>query len=124
MPLTRYRPPEDAREPHRFARWLRALWGVDVSGVYVIRDASTRETLYVGESHSGRLYDTITRHLQSWRTGHQSGQSYERTEVEIAIEVTRRNEALERQNDFIADLLPRDNRYRPDAVIDDDEVPF
>lgn len=122
MALTRYRAPEDSRDATRFARWLRALWGIDVSGVYVIRDARSRAPLYVGESHTGRLYDTITRHLQSWRTGHQAGQSYERTEVEIAIEVTRRDDAIERQDELIADLIPRDNRYRPS--LDDAEVPF
>ena len=30
-----------------------------------IRDASTKRTLYVGSSN-GKLYDTLTRHFQTW----------------------------------------------------------
>jgi hypothetical protein len=52
----------------RYPDWVRALDGK--SGVYVIkqiqRDGS-EEVVYVGESHSGRLYDTLTRHLQTVR---------------------------------------------------------
>ena len=35
------------------------------SGVYVIREGS--EIVYVGESHTNRLYDTLTRHFQQVR---------------------------------------------------------
>jgi hypothetical protein len=44
--------------------WVRALKGK--AGVYIIRDATTHECLYVGSS-AGRLYDTLTRHFQVWR---------------------------------------------------------
>ncbi len=38
-----------------FADWLRALRGVGANGVYLIRDARSREMLYIGESHTGRV---------------------------------------------------------------------
>ena len=44
--------------------WVRALKGK--AGVYVIREIETREIVYVGSS-AGRLYDTLTRHFQTWR---------------------------------------------------------
>lgn len=52
----------------RYPDWIRALDGK--SGVYVIREIQrdgSAETVYVGESHSGRLYDTLTRHFQTVR---------------------------------------------------------
>jgi hypothetical protein len=59
-----YRPVGASGEP--YPEWVRALDGK--SGVYVIREIQrdgSEETVYVGESHTGRLYDTLTRHLQS-----------------------------------------------------------
>ena len=47
-----------------YPQWVRDLKGK--SGVYVIRDATSHEILYVGSS-SGRLYDTLTRHFQTVR---------------------------------------------------------
>jgi hypothetical protein len=47
-----------------YPQWVRDL--KQKSGVYLIRDATTHELLYVGSS-SGRLYDTLTRHFQSVR---------------------------------------------------------
>lgn len=57
-----YRPVGARGEP--YPQWVRDLKGK--SGVYLIRDASTHELLYVGSS-TRRLYDTLTRHLQSVR---------------------------------------------------------
>lgn len=34
------------------------------SGVYVLRDRTTKRVLYVGESHTNRLYRTLLRHFQ------------------------------------------------------------
>jgi hypothetical protein len=124
--LSSYRPPEDARDPRRFARWLRALWGTGASGVYVIRDARTLDVLYVGESHTGRLYDTLTRHFQVW-PGRQSRQTYERTSVDVAIAVVPARAAVSRQNELIERLEPRHNVWYPASAIDsagDDEIPF
>jgi len=58
-----YRPVGERGED--YPEWLRNLRGS--SGVYVIRDARTSEVLYVGESHSGRVYETLTRHFQEVR---------------------------------------------------------
>ncbi len=58
-----YRPVGEVAEP--YPDWVRALRGH--SGVYVIRDRASGETLYVGESHTGRLYQTLTRHFQEVR---------------------------------------------------------
>lgn len=44
---------------------LAKLSGEDASGAYVIEVAG--EVLYVGSSHKGALYGTITRHFQAWR---------------------------------------------------------
>lgn len=47
-----------------YPEWVRALKGK--AGVYIIREIETREVVYVGSSE-GRLYDTLTRHFQTWR---------------------------------------------------------
>jgi murein DD-endopeptidase MepM/ murein hydrolase activator NlpD len=44
--------------------WVRAL--KNKAGVYVIRDRTSREIVYVGSS-AGTLYDTLTRHFQTVR---------------------------------------------------------
>ncbi len=38
-----------------FADWIRELRARHASGVYLIRDARTREMLYIGESHTSRV---------------------------------------------------------------------
>ena len=50
-----------------YAPQLVKLRGRKASGVYAIFDARSRRLLYIGESHTGRLYDTITRHFRAWR---------------------------------------------------------
>jgi excinuclease UvrABC nuclease subunit len=45
-------------------KWDAALASVqNESGVYVLRDRESGEVLYVGESHTGRLYRTMLRHF-------------------------------------------------------------
>jgi hypothetical protein len=61
-----YRPLGETGTP--YPPWVRALKGK--SGVYVIRELKrdgSSQIVYVGESHSGRLYNTLTRHFQSVR---------------------------------------------------------
>ena len=65
-----------------FADWIDALRGH--SGVYLIRDARTREIVYIGESHTNRLFETMTRHLYVWN-GRGSGPSYHPAVVEMAV---------------------------------------
>src|SRR5262249_48821307 len=52
----------------RYPAWVRALRGK--SGVYLIRERQRDDSnpiVYIGESHTARLYQTLTRHFQTWR---------------------------------------------------------
>jgi len=60
------------------------LRGRELSGVYLIRDSRSHQILYIGESHTGRLYETMTRHLYSWN-GKGAGPSYKPKLVEMAV---------------------------------------
>ncbi|MFT3695816.1 MAG: peptidoglycan DD-metalloendopeptidase family protein [Kofleriaceae bacterium] len=111
--------------------WVRALRGK--AGVYVIRDATTHECLYVGSS-TGRLYGTLTRHFQTWRRwkkywkdqygeGADPGLTYPRAAIEVAVRLTSPSDALDDEMRTIARLRPRDNQIgQPDPAADD--VPF
>jgi hypothetical protein len=104
-----------------YPEWLRQLKGV--SGVYVIRERDrdgTPVVVYVGESHSDRLYDTLTRHFQDWRRyksfwsgqyaeGHDPGLTYDRSRVEVAVKVTSPSVAVDEEARLIRRLAPRDN---------------
>jgi hypothetical protein len=100
-------------------------------------DGST-EIVYVGQSSTGRLYQTLTRHLQSWRrakrfwsgqfTGSQShdpGLTYDRARISVAVRVVPAARALDEEARLIARLRPRDNLIGqpPDAEADE-AVPF
>jgi hypothetical protein len=91
-----------------FADWLHNLRGHD--GVYLIRDARTRDVLYVGESHTGRLFETLTRHLYAWN-GKGSGPSYRPELVQVAVVVaeTPLDNPVADQYALIRELEPRDN---------------
>lgn len=99
----------------RYAPWLDDL--TDKSGVYAIIDAGTRAVLYIGESHSGQLRDTITRHFRRWRidpstdaTGRRrGGTTYDRQAVMVAHIVTPADKAIDAQYREIERLKPRDN---------------
>jgi hypothetical protein len=92
-----------------YPEWLREL--SKRSGAYAIRKRDGGEVLYVGESHTDRLYKTITRHFQHW-DGYTAGTTYRRGDVEIAVETTPAARAMRRQLDWIETLEPRDNRRR------------
>lgn len=123
-----WRPMGNAGEP--YPAWVRALKGK--SGVYAIRRVGwlTSEVVYVGESHTGNLYKTLTRHFQAWRRGKKwwfgqyvpeqtdPGHTYERSKVEVAVKVAPASRAVSLQEDWIARLKPRDN------VQQVEEVPF
>jgi hypothetical protein len=112
-----YRPIGDRGDP--YPEWVRNLRGR--SGVYVIRErAGDARTVYVGESHTGRLYETLTRHFQDWRRwkrfwrgqygeGHDPGLTYPRGTVEVAVRITSPNTALDEEARLIRRLRPRDN---------------
>jgi excinuclease UvrABC nuclease subunit len=105
---------------------LRALFHERASGVYAIRDRESGEVLYVGESHTGRLYHTLTRHFQRWgrqgkryknRNGaNDPGVTYGRGDVEVRWMVTPAGAALRWEARWIATLAPRDNVREADAA--------
>lgn len=92
-----------------YPAWLRALRGR--SGVYVVRELGwfgPGSIAYVGESHSGRLYQTLTRHFQRWR-GPTSGPTFDRADVEVAVAVTKARHAVAAQNALIRKHRPTEN---------------
>lgn len=78
------------------------------NGVYALADLSGR-VLYVGESHTGRLYDTLTRHLRHWFKAGQWQPHYDRNKIQIAWRATRADEAQTEEALLIAHYKPRDN---------------
>ena len=127
-PLT-YRPVGARGE--RYPAWVQALRGA--SGVYVIRERDTEGdpiVVYVGESHTGRLYQTLTRHFQDWRRykgfwrgqyaeGHDPGMTYPRDRVDVATRVMSGADAIDEERRLIRRLKPRDN-----LIGQPEEVPF
>jgi hypothetical protein len=125
-----YRPIGDSGEA--YPDWIRALKGK--AGVYVIRDLESHETVYVGSS-AGRLYDTLTRHFQTWRRwkgfwrgqygeGHDPGLTYDRDSVEVAVRITSPSKSLDEEMRLIRRLKPRDNLIGQADRIAEDAVPF
>ncbi len=102
----------------RFALWLIALKGH--SGAYVIRSRKNGKVLYVGESHTGRLADTLRRHFNEWndKTG-RAHFVYDPAKVEVAIRRCTAKRASSVQDSLIARLHPRDNSQCKEC-----EVPF
>jgi hypothetical protein len=101
-----------------YPRWLRDLIGEH--GIYIIKEGST--IVYIGESHAGRLYGTITRHFQRWTRSkdyhkgqyveatNDPGLTYDRAACRVAYYVTKTGEsAIEMQDRAIAHFEPRDN---------------
>ena len=132
-----YRPIGGSGE--RYPDWLRALRGK--SGVYIIRERQrdgSNPVVYVGESHAGRLYQTLTRHFQTWRrhkkfwsgqyTGsqtHDPGLTYKRARCTVAVRVLPAERALHEEARLIVRLRPRDNLVgQPDELAGDEVVPF
>lgn len=132
--------PVVAEGSRRYSRALAELRGVRVSGVYVLVDGLTGQALYVGESHSGRLFETITRHFRQWQAAgvyangrRAGGVSYERSRVLVAWRVVEPEYVSALQWAEILRLNPRDNERMDmpsevrQAVADGgafDEVPF
>lgn len=113
--------------------WLQRIKGS--SGVYVIRQRDRDGDpviVYVGESHSGRLYETLTRHLQGWRRwksfwkdqyaeGHDPGLTYPRESVDVAVRVTSASDAIDEEARLIHRLRPRDNLL---GNLPEEDAPF
>ena len=64
--------------------------------------------LYIGESHTGRLYSTLLRHFQRWK-GPTAGPRLPVSKVEVAIIRTPADKAVETQNALIAEYRPELN---------------
>lgn len=141
IPMRRAASPRNARLAYRpvgargdpYPAWLRAVKGE--SGVYVIRErdpAGEPVIVDVGQSSAGKLYETLTRHLQSWRRwkgfwrgqygeGHDPGLTYDRASVDVAVRVLPASRALDEEARLIRTLRPRDNLI---GRVPEDEVPF
>ncbi|MBX9736633.1 MAG: hypothetical protein K2X32_06875 [Phycisphaerales bacterium] len=127
-----------------YAPHLAKLRGKRLSGVYAILSKRAGTVLYVGESHSARLYDTITRHFRAWerparlkyaggRT--RGGVTYDRADVLVGYTITNPDDAPELQYGEIARLAPRDNevmcetdrcaavKWKPEPTTVDPEPP-
>lgn len=127
-----YRPIGRSGEP--YPTWVRELRGK--SGAYVIKAVGmfSSTVVYVGESHTGRLYETMTRHFQAWSrqkgfwfglfspSDNDPGTTYDREACEVAIRITSKGAALDEQAILIRKLKPRDNVLG--VGIDADPVPF
>lgn len=103
----------------RYPSWMNRAR--EKSGVYIIRrrGVPAGEVLYIGESHSGKLYETMTRHFQRW-SGNTAGPSYPRQEVWVAFRACPASKAVAWQNRLICEMNPRDNELRTGC----EEVPF
>ena len=108
--MARYRWRSPLADDGGFADWIYDLRGH--SGVYLIRDARTREIVYIGESHTRRLFETLTRHLYAWN-GRGAGPSYHPAVVEIAVLVaeTPLDDPVADQYGLIQRHEPRDNIF-------------
>lgn len=107
-----------------YPAWIRGLR--HSNGVYLFRDRRTGEIAYIGESHSSRLYSTLTRHFQEWTNAYDTaGTTYGREEVDIAVIMVPAHHAIHLQNELICTLVPRDNRLQCAQIFgldDDDEI--
>lgn len=100
----------------RYHHHLAELRAYEVSGVYAIV-GPRGAVLYVGESHTGRLYDTITRHFRKWRIDPENdrlgrrrgGTTYDRNAVRVVYLITEAADAQDVQYAEIQRLKPRDN---------------
>lgn len=92
-----------------FAPWVNALR--NSSGAYVIRRKGDHRVLYIGESHTGRLADTIKRHFYPWRDDQSRKHFTARAgAVQVAVRVTPQNAAVSTQNKLIDRLNPEHNK--------------
>jgi hypothetical protein len=100
----------DAEDPRQFAPWVRALR--NRNGVYLI--VQDDQAHYVGVSYSGKLYGTLTRHVQNWsRRGSQAytGPVFDRFAILVAVEIIDDpQEAQRRERDWIHRFSPLLNR--------------
>jgi len=121
------------RSGERYPAWVQDLRGH--SGVYILRERQvdgTMPVVYVGSS-IGALYETTTRHFQSWSRGkkfwrghhtksgdHDPGLTYDRGTIDAAVILTEADDARRVEYATIERLAPRDNLIGQAAPADDD----
>lgn len=101
-------------------RYPAAMPPMGISGVYAIADADGK-VLYVGESHSGRLRDTLSRHWREWSCDGNCP-TYQRGRIQVAWYRTHARDTLDVEAYLITHYQPEDNELVPDDY--DDEPPF
>ncbi|NBU16713.1 MAG: hypothetical protein EBS48_06825 [Actinobacteria bacterium] len=106
--------------------WNRALLAAmdGRSGVYAVRDATTKRTLYVGESHTDRMWRTLLRHFQDptgkfAARGEWTNATPERLEVRAWFTRADKVETECREADTIERLKPLHNRTSGVCARDD-----
>lgn len=122
MALSEFRP---IRAKKGYAPWVAETAGAH--GVYVIRERArggkAAVVLYVGESHTHRLRETLQRHFQQW-TGKTAGPTFDASTTEVAMEVfLDGNDAIRCQNRLIRSLRPTHNVLVPDEDADRSDAP-
>ena len=112
-------------------RGKQRAWNPDLaryngaSGVYVLRDRTSREVLYVGESHTGRLYRTLLHHFHDPKGRFEALSEWVHRapeRLEVLVFETSASEALEAEQEAIAHYEPRINKA--EAEISEDDIPF
>jgi hypothetical protein len=104
-----------------YALWLSRTAGAN--GVYIIRKRATRSNkkpviLYVGESHTHRLRETLQRHFQQWK-GETAGPTFDAARTEVAIEIFLiGDDAIRKQNQLIRRFRPVHNIVVPEPEAD------
>lgn len=117
MALSNFRP---IRGKVEYALWLAKTAGAN--GVYVIRQKARKgqkgKILYIGESHTHRLRETLQRHYQDWN-GKTAGPTFNASRTEVAIEIfLLGDDAIRRQNELIRKHKPQYNTVIPDVEND------
>ncbi len=107
-------------------RWNPALLRAmdHQSGVYAVRDGKTKKVLYVGESHTGRMWRTLLRHFQDptgrfARRGEWTRASADGLEARAWFTAQNKEIAECKEADLIAELRPLHNRSDGVCAADD-----
>lgn len=118
-------------ELKRAGKWNAQLRELvkEKSGAYVVRSTLTDEFLYVGESHSGQLWKTLTRHFHARESFRREGRdgaptrwTYGRPDlVEVSVWITRADQAVSVQDRLIERFLPTYNVVIPAGMADREE---
>lgn len=114
---------EIGKDGDPWPEWLRTTYKSQC-GVYAIKEHG--KVVYVGSSRK-RLYDTVTRHFQTWRRQknfwkgmggqhHDPGMTYKRASCQIAVYTVACGSELEEEARLIKKFKPRDNlQVNPDG---------